>query len=200
MFRPPSSPHRSLPRRAWVGAVVALWLASPASGASFGLEVDAAQSQIQFQGQAAEPLSGALGVALDGAGPPVAARTGLSVTALSVSGAGLDIALDLAQANPGLGYLDPDGAFAIPLLFLQLDDGAATADLTLLDVTGTFGPSAACGGRLCLESTLVVDTGALGGLATVDLIAVPEPSAWALGLTTCLGWAALRRRGVEVNR
>ncbi|MGH0037553.1 MAG: PEP-CTERM sorting domain-containing protein [Myxococcota bacterium] len=169
---------------------IALWAAPSADAATFGLGVDPAQSQIQFEGQAAQPLSGRLGVSLSGDGPPVAARAGFDLVALELTGAGLDIGLDSAQANPGLGFLDPDGSFTIPLLYLEIDDGGGPVGLTLLDVVGTFEADGACGASLCLATSLVVDTGPLAGLATVTVVATPEP---ATGMLVLLGLGAVAR-------
>lgn len=202
----PEPPRRRRARRA-LAALLAIALAavaSPALAATIGLEVDPARSQLLFEGEAAQPLSGQLAVTLPGAGPPVSARTALGVTALAIGGAGLDIALDPSQANPGLGVLDPDGSFSIPLLFLSVDDGSGPVGLTLLDVTGTFGPDASCGGALCLQTSLVVDTGAIAGLATVDLVAIPEPGTALLVLLApvALGAAVFRsdRQREELRR
>lgn len=141
-------------------------------------------SQI-VQGGVAAPLVGTL--VLDvGAPPPVASNTALALVALTASGAGLSITLDDGLANPGLGVLFPGGTFLIPSLHLSVDG----QDLTLSDVAGTFGASAACGGATCLETQLLIDPGA-GGLVTVDVVAlVPEPCGLVLA-TLGLSWFAV---------
>jgi len=185
--------------RAVVMATGLAWLvgAAPAGAAKIGLTVDASQSTIQLGGGAPSSLSGQIQLDVGGGAPPVALRTALTVTSLSLSGGGIDVGLDPDIAHAGLGFIDPDDQFQIPLLFVRVEDGAASIALTLLDVLGTFGPGASCGGALCLETSLEVDTGPVTGLATVQIVAVPEPGVAAFLAAAAAGLAVLRRRRAE---
>ena len=67
------------------------------------------------------------------------------MTGLAVTGGGLSVAIDERLANPGLGLLRSDGTFLIPALFVVVEGLGDSLALTLIDIAGTFGPSAACG-------------------------------------------------------
>jgi len=148
------------------------------------------------QGSSSVALVGTIRLEL-GALPPLVANTSFDVAAvdaetpaLDPSIEGLSITLDDALANPGLGVLFTDGTFLIPSLHLSVDG----SDLTVSNVAGTFGASAACGGALCLETSFAVDPGS-GGLVNVRVVAhVPEPGTALLALATaCSGFAVARR-------
>lgn len=147
------------------------------------------------QASSSAPLTGSVGLEV-GALPPLAANTTLDVVSLVAFAAGLSITLDDGLANPGLGVLFTDGTFLIPSLHLSVDG----IDLTASDVAGTFGPSAACGGGLCLETSFEIDPGS-GGVVTVDVAAlVPEPGVPLLGLGVIFAGAAVRRVRIPASR
>ncbi len=169
-------------------------VAGPARALTLGLGIDPAQSSLTPQVGAPASLSGTLSLEL-GALPPLGANTTFDVVALAASGGGLSIGLDDDLASPGLGVLFTDGTFLIPSLHLEVDG----LDLTVTNVAGTFGPAAACGGALCLETGFDVDPGGPEGVITIEVVAaVPEPRMLAL-----LGLASvpfLRRASLSFPR
>ncbi len=185
------------PTSALAGAVAAtLLLTGPAAAVTFDFILDAGQSS----------LGGNLGsAALSGTGqlqlgqvPPLAANTTFDAVDLAVTGGGLTITLDGDFANPGLGVLRPDQTFLIPTLLLRIDDGLVAFDLTVSNVAGSFGPSAACGGGPCLETSFQIDSLGPQGILDVALVAnaTPEPAVpllLALGAVGLAGWL----RGTE---
>jgi hypothetical protein len=121
-------------------------------------------------------------------------NTTFDVTSLVASSSGgLSITLDPTLSRPAAGVIDPGGSFLVPNLFLQLDDGMTTFQLTVLNVTGSYGPLAGCPGAVCLLTAFDVDTGAPAGpgLVSVEVFAVPEPAA---GSLVVLGLAVLGLR------
>jgi len=174
--------------------LVCLWIALPASAA---LSIDPAQSTLTPASGPVETLSGTLKLKL-GAPPPLVSNTTFDVVGLNAqSSGGLVITLDPALSRPGAGVLSPAGDFLIPNLFLELDDGLSSFQLTVPDVTGSYGALAGCPGPVCLLTSFDIDTGPLAsGLVSVELFAVPEPSAGAL-LALGLAGLATRRRGAR---
>ena len=152
-----------------------------AQAVTLPFELDPAQSSLT-QDASSSPLAGTLTLEV-GQLPPVVANTALNVVALAVSTDGLSISLDGSLANPGLGVLFPNGTFLIPSLHLSVDG----SDLTVSDVVGTFGNSAACGGVLCFETGFDVDP-VSGGIVSIAVVAaVPEPGPLPLVLSLMAG-------------
>lgn len=171
----------------WLAAAFGLLLAYAPSAYALPLVLTLDEAQSLLDQGATAPLSGSLTLDV-GSLPPVATNTALNVVALTVSGGGLSIGLDDGLANPGLGVLFPDGSFLIPSLHLDVDG----TDLTVTNVTGTFGPDAACGGALCLQTSFDIDPGSGGIVGVTVVAAVPEPATALLATTAGLG-LALRR-------
>ncbi len=173
--------------------LTAAWLLIPAGSALAApvtVFLDPAQSSV-----GGEALSGDIDLAI-GDGPASENRS-FDVTGLSAMGGGLSVGLDGSLANPGLGLLRADGTFLIPALFVVVDGLGDALPLTLIDVAGTFGPSAACGASpACLETAFQIDTGSAQGVVDVSIVAaIPEPST---GLLVALGLATfglVRREG-----
>lgn len=173
--------------RPWIALAPFLLGAAPAGAA---LDIDPSLSTLVPTVGAIESLSGTL-VALPGAPPPLAATTTFDVLALSAaSSGGLDIRLDPSLSSPAAGVLNTAGGFLIPNLFLELDDGLVTFQLTVPNVTGSYGDFPGCPTALCLETTFAVDTAGPAGVVTVHLLAIPEPGSAAL---VSLGLVALAR-------
>jgi len=179
--------------RAAALAAALLLSATPAAAVPVGLVLDEGQSGLAPAPGPGAALSGTLALEL-GSLPPLASSTPFDVVGLDVSGGGLEVALDGNVPGPGLGLLRPDGSFEIPSLFLTVTSGGLPTALTVLDVTGTFGASGACGGVLCLETSFDVDTlGPEGVVGVVLVAAVPEPASAAL-LSLGVGLLAAARR------
>ncbi len=174
-----------------VFAIVVSIPAGSAQAAPVGALLDPSQSAV-----GAAPLSGTIDLDI-GDGPPTGLRS-FDVTGLAVTGGGLSVAIDDRLANPGLGLIRPDETFLIPALFVVVEGLGDPLALTLIDIAGTFGPSAACGASpACLETAFQIDTGGEQGVLDVSIVAaVPEPGT---GLLVALGLAAVAvaRRGSE---
>ncbi len=164
------------------------WLASSDASATTTLQLslDPAQSSIS-NGSTTEPLAGLLGLQLGAL--PVTSTTALDVVALSLTAPSLSIVLRDDVANPGLGIVEPDGTFLIPLLFVSVSDGSASANVTLIDVTGNllFDPGSGHPVELDAEIGFEGPTSPI----TASILAVPEPRvAWLaaaiLGFGGCL--------------
>jgi hypothetical protein len=174
-------------------------LATLALAAAFATPVGAltltlvpGQSSIVPEVGSGESLAGTLEIALGAL--PVSATTTLDLTDVSVtSSGGTTVALDPASPSPGLGVVNPAGAFLVPTLFLELTSGTASLALAIPNVTGTlaFGPGGAS--VIGLQSSFSVDSGTLAGILTVTLVAVPEPGTLALAGAGLL-FLALRAR------
>lgn len=177
-------------RRPLLLFALAALLAAPAPAA---LVIDPGQSTLTPTVGGVETLSGDLQVAL-GAAPPLVANTTFDVVSLNAtSSGGLDITLDPSLSNPAAGVLNPAGGFLIPNLFLELDDGVTLFQLTVPNVTGSYGDFTGCPGSVCLETTFDIDTGGAPGIVTVHLFAVPEPG------TALLLWLGLAALGVRTR-
>lgn len=179
----------------WISwLVMSLLLAAPASAV---LTIDPSQSSLTPTVGTPETLSGTVGVVL-GDPPPLVSNTTFDVSQLAAtSSGGLDITLDASLANPGAGVLNPAGGFLIPNLFLELDDGATVFQLTVPNVTGSYGALPGCPAQVCLETSFQIDTGGPAGIVTVNLYAVPEPGTAGL---LALGLAGLSWRRREVTQ
>jgi hypothetical protein len=169
--------------------------AAPAAASPTWANLDPAQSA-HSGGFGATALNGSVRVDL-GASAPSGNRP-FDIVDLAVAGGGLFVSLQSGLANPGLGVLRADGSFLIPALFVRVA-GAGLPDplsLTLRDVMGSFGLSAACSGDdRCLESSFQIDTLGPSGLLDVAITAqVPEPGTGLLMTLGCVGLAALRGR------
>ena len=172
-------------------ALLSSLVAAPVAAAPLRAFLDDTQSDV-----AGTPLSGTIDLELAD-GPPSSPRA-FDVVDVAISGGGLSIGIDESLANPGLGVLMSDGGFLIPALFLVVDDSSAPFPLTIIDLVGTFGPSAACAGSpACLETDFQIDTGGLEGILDVRITAtVPEP-ATALLLTMALVMAGCTARSAD---
>jgi hypothetical protein len=185
-----------IPRR-WISlvALALLALAGPASAVSFGPLPVVPPSAITPEAGAGETLAGT--ITLDVATVPVAAPALLALTDVSVTASGgASFALDPALASPGLGAVQPSGAFLIPTLFLRVDDGAGSFDLAVPNVAGTVFFDGA-GGVIGLAASFAVDTLTPAGVVAVSLVAgVPEPGTAVL---LALGLAAVAAKKETVR-
>jgi hypothetical protein len=181
------------------GLALALGLAAPAAAVTLGL--DSSQSSIAPSVGPAQSLSGGI-VILLGAEPPLVSNTTFDLTGLGVvSSGGVLIGLDPAVSNPGAGVLSPSGSFLIPNLFLRLVDGANIFDLTVPNVTGSYGALPGCTAAPCLSTSFAVDTGGPQGVVNVTVFAqIPEPSTFALLAGALISLAAARRAGARGAR
>lgn len=182
-------------RGASMGAVVlvATLLLASAAGALV-LDVDPAQSALTPSGATPLPMSGSLDVAV-GELPPTSTTT-FDVKDLSIAAGGYTITLQ-PMASPGLGVVSAAGDWLIPTLFVNVDDGVSAFDITLPDVTGILlGNGPGCAFDYCLETMFEIDTGS-GGLVSIDLVAIPEPSTAVLVALGVAGLAAARRRATR---
>jgi hypothetical protein len=171
---------------------LALVVALSVPAGALTLTVDPAQSSIVPQVGPAASLAGTLDVAFGAL--PVVATTTFDVVAVAVTtSAGDAFALDPASPSPGLGVVNPAGAFLIPTLFLEITSGATSFALAIPNVTGSlvFGPGGASVARL--ETTFSIDSGTPAGVLSVTLVAIPEPATAALAGAGLLA-LALRAR------
>ena len=174
---------------------LALGVALAAPAGALTLTVDPAQSSIVPAVGSAASLSGTLDVAFGAL--PVGATTTFDVLAVAVTtSTGDTFALDPVSPSPGLGVVNPAGAFLIPTLFLEVTSGATSFALAIPNVTGSlvFGPGGASVTRL--ETTFSIDSGTPDGVLTVTLVAVPEPATAALAGAGLLA-LALRARSAR---
>lgn len=176
--------------------VLGLGLAFPAGATT--LFLDPALSSLTPSVGPAQSLSGGI-VILLGAEPPLASNTSFDVTGLGlVTSGGQLIGLDPSISNPGAGVLSPSGSFLIPNLFLRLVDGATVFDLTVPDVTGSYGALPGCPAAICLSTSFDIDTAGPAGIVSVEVFAaVPEPATAGLLAAALAALAALRRAGVR---
>jgi hypothetical protein len=141
-----------------------------------------------------QSLSGGM-VILLGAEPPLSSNTTFELTGLGLTASGgALIGLDPALAHPGAGVLSPSGNFLIPNLFLRLVDGSTVFDLTVPNVTGSYGALPGCPVGTCLSTSFAIDTQGPSGVVSVQVFAaVPEPATGVL-LAAALAALASRRR------
>lgn len=180
-------------------ALAALLAGADARALGFDLTLDPALSELDPANGSPAPLSGTGRVELSSP-PPLAANTTFDLVDVAVSGGGLSITLDPDLSNPGLGVLRPDTSFLIPNLFLRVDDGQVAFDQTIVDVEGTFGPSAACAGATCFETRFQIDSLGSAGLIDVRVVALALPEPSLLLLLALAAAAGARRRGTEIAR
>ena len=172
--------------------LLVLGLAAPAGATT--LFLDPALSSLTPSVGPAQSLSGGI-VILLGAEPPLSSNTTFELTGLGlVTSGGQLIGLDPALAHPGAGVLSPAGNFLIPNLFLRLVDGAVVVDLTVPDVTGSYGALPGCPAAPCLATSFAIDTQGPAGIVSVQVFAaVPEPASAGLLAAALAALAALRR-------
>jgi len=188
------------------GLLSTLFFAGTSNAVPVYLGIDSAQSSVAPAGGPAAPLSGYLRVDV-GSLPPNTETVTFDLLQLVANSDGLEIGLDPAFANPGLGVLNAAGSFLIPNLHLSLDAGSGPAPLTLTSILGTFDPGDSCASTFCLDVQFAIQTGPGPADQTIVTVhAVPEPTTLglllpALGLATAAGRrrSAPRRGGHRVH-
>jgi hypothetical protein len=174
--------------------LLVLGLATPVGATT--LFLDPALSSLTPEVGPAQSLSGGI-VILLGAEPPLSSNTTFELTGLGiVTSGGQLIGLDPSLVHPGAGVLSPSGSFLIPNLFLRLVDGATVFDLTVPNVTGSYGALPGCPASTCLSTSFAIDTQGPSGVVSVQVFAVPEPATGVL-LAAALAALAARRRSAK---
>jgi hypothetical protein len=170
--------------------LVALALApAPHATAAVAHLVLEPESVLVFPGE--EPISLEGWLTIRFAAWPLAGPTALEVIDLAIGAGLLAATLDRELDAPGLGIAFADGTFLVPTLFLALHDDVPGGEPMLLaipDLAGTLAEDGSSG--LLLETVFELEVSA--GIASVQIVAVPQPGGEAFAATAVAALAALR--------